>query len=81
MLKRSTRHASEPDWETEEGDAKWPVELRQGSGVFGWVMLDEVPIWFEIWRQLNGFPPTIDEENSYGSGGKSMSSETGKAKK
>lgn len=48
-----------PDWTTEEGDDVWPVELRQGSGVFGWVMLDEVPIWFEIWRQLNGFPPTV----------------------
>lgn len=51
-----------PDWTTEEGDAEWPEKLRQGSGVFGWVMLDEVPVWFEIWRQLNGFPPTVDGE-------------------
>jgi len=61
-----------PDWTTEEDDAEWPEKLRQGSGVFGWVMLDEVPIWFEIWRQLNGFPPTInDAPDGSASGGKS----------
>ncbi len=41
-------------------DDPWPAQLRQGSGVYGWAMLDEVPVWFEIWRQLNGFPPSID---------------------
>ncbi|MCS7003900.1 MAG: HlyD family secretion protein [Cytophagales bacterium] len=40
-------------------DEDWPKELRIGSGVFGWVMLDDVPVWFEIWRQLNGFPPSL----------------------
>jgi len=40
-------------------DDEWPRELRLGSGVFGWVMLDDVPVWFEIWRQLNGFPPSL----------------------
>jgi hypothetical protein len=35
------------------------VQLRQGSGVLGWTMLDDVPIWFELWRQLNGFPPSL----------------------
>lgn len=42
-------------------DEPWPEQLRMGSGVFGWVMLDEVPIWYEIWRQLNGFPPSLQE--------------------
>lgn len=37
----------------------WPDQLRMGSGIKGWVMLDNVPIWFELWRQLNGFPPSI----------------------
>ncbi|MGB0521691.1 MAG: HlyD family secretion protein [Flammeovirgaceae bacterium] len=50
-----------PDTNTAMDDEEWPAELRQGSGVFGWVMLDEVPVWFEIWRQLNGFPPTIKD--------------------
>lgn len=40
-------------------DDRWPKELRQGSGVYGWVMLDDVPVWFELWRQLNGFPPSL----------------------
>jgi multidrug resistance efflux pump len=35
----------------------WPEQLRIGSGVNGFVMLKDVPIWWEIWRQLNGFPP------------------------
>jgi len=45
-------------------DDKWPEELRLGSGVYGWVMLDDVPIYFELWRQLNGFPPTVTAYSS-----------------
>ncbi|WP_216679302.1 HlyD family secretion protein [Hymenobacter siberiensis] len=44
------------------GDKRWPRQLRLGSGVQGWVILDSVPVWYEIWRQLNGFPPTLDTE-------------------
>ncbi|RYY09608.1 MAG: HlyD family efflux transporter periplasmic adaptor subunit, partial [Cytophagaceae bacterium] len=44
------------------GDQPWPKQLRLGSGVRGWVILDSVPVWYEIWRQLNGFPPTLKEE-------------------
>ncbi|GGG07155.1 HlyD family secretion protein [Pontibacter amylolyticus] len=36
---------------------KWPEAIRIGSGVQGWAMLHNVPIWYELWRQLNGFPP------------------------
>lgn len=43
-------------------DQDWPKQLRIGSGVYGWVMLQDVPIWYEIWRQLNAFPPTLTEE-------------------
>jgi multidrug resistance efflux pump len=41
----------------------WPqgVYLRQGVRANGWVMLGRVPLWFELWRQLNGFPPSISE--------------------
>ena len=38
----------------------WPERdrwLRQGVQAKGWVLLDEVPLWFELWRQINGFPP------------------------
>lgn len=40
-------------------DEPWPKQLRMGSGIKGWVMLDDVPVWYEIWRQLNGFPPSL----------------------
>ena len=41
---------------------KWPGDpwLRQGVRAKGWVVLDRVSLGFEIWRQLNGFPPTVD---------------------
>jgi hypothetical protein len=32
-----------------------------GSGTKGWVMLDNVAVWYEIWRQLNGFPASLYE--------------------
>jgi multidrug resistance efflux pump len=41
----------------------WPEQLKIGSGVYSWAMLDNVPVWFEIWRQLNGFPPNIMQES------------------
>jgi multidrug resistance efflux pump len=34
----------------------WPEALRLGSGVYGWALLKDVPLWYELWRQLNGFP-------------------------
>jgi multidrug resistance efflux pump len=40
-------------------DERWPSQLRIGSGTKGWVMLDSVPVWYELWRQLNGFPPSL----------------------
>lgn len=39
------------------GTKEWPRELRVGSGAQGIVLLNNVPLWYEIWRQLNGFPP------------------------
>jgi adhesin transport system membrane fusion protein len=43
-------------------DDPWPPQLRLGSGTKGWVMLDNVPVWYEIWRQLNGFPASLYAE-------------------
>jgi len=43
-------------------DQPWPKQLRQGSGVYGRVILRSVPVWYEIWRQLNGFPPSLEAE-------------------
>jgi multidrug resistance efflux pump len=42
-------------------DEPWPAQLRMGSGTKGWVMLNNVRVWFEIWRQLNGFPASLYE--------------------
>lgn len=46
----------------DKADEKWPAQIRVGGGIKGWVMLDDVPVWYEIWRQLNGFPPSLYEE-------------------
>lgn len=43
-------------------DEPWPAQLRQGSGVYGRIILRSVPLWYEIWRQLNGFPPSLEKE-------------------
>lgn len=42
----------------------WPTAsyLRQGVRAKGWVLLNEVSIGYEIWRQLNGFPPVISPD-------------------
>lgn len=45
-------------------DEQWPAQLRQGSGVYGRIILRSVPLWYEIWRQLNGFPPSLEKEPS-----------------
>lgn len=37
----------------EEG---WPDLLRMGSGADGIALFNDVPVWYELWRQLNGFP-------------------------
>ncbi|WP_353083064.1 HlyD family efflux transporter periplasmic adaptor subunit [Flavobacterium sp.] len=41
----------------DEKEAKWPKQLSIGAGAQTIALLDIVPIWFEVWRTLNGFPP------------------------
>lgn len=38
-------------------DHEWPDALRPGSGARTIALLEDVPIWYEMWRKLNGFPP------------------------
>lgn len=42
-------------------DQPWPKPkyLRPGSNARGWLLLNEVPLGFELWRQFNGFPPAL----------------------
>ncbi len=37
---------------------EWPPQhhVRQGTEVMGWVILNRVPLWYEIWRRVNLFP-------------------------
>jgi len=38
--------------------APWPgdPQVRLGAAVRGWVLMDTVKVWFEMWRLLNDFP-------------------------
>ena len=49
----------------EEETNPWPsgYALRQGLRVNGWVLLNQVPMGWELWRRLNGFPPVVAEEH------------------
>lgn len=45
-------------------DKPFPELLRVGAGAKGIAMLNDVPVWYEIWRQLNGFPADFYEDNA-----------------
>ncbi|MBL7767027.1 MAG: HlyD family efflux transporter periplasmic adaptor subunit [Chitinophagaceae bacterium] len=38
-------------------DKKWPATLRIGTGAQSIALLKDVPIGYELWRNINGFPP------------------------
>lgn len=38
-------------------DRPWPPELRIGAGTLSFALLKDVPVWYELWRNINGFPP------------------------
>ena len=42
----------------------WPDGhyLRQGTRAQGWVLLNEVKLWFELWRRFNGFPVSLPQK-------------------
>jgi len=44
-------------------DRPWPEQshVRQGTKVMGWVILNRVPLWYELWRRVNLFPPDYQE--------------------
>ncbi|MCU0319449.1 MAG: HlyD family secretion protein [Flavobacteriales bacterium] len=43
-------------------DKPWPEALRVGAGAVGMALLKDVQIWYELWRQLNGFPPDLYQD-------------------
>lgn len=47
--------------EKDPGEDAWPGQnyLRQGVRANGWILLNQVPLGYELWRQFNGFPPVV----------------------
>ncbi len=45
----------------DKDEEPWPKALRPGSGANSIALLNTVPLWYELWRQLNGFPPDYYE--------------------
>lgn len=37
-------------------DVPWPEALRPGGGTYSMILLKDVFVWYELWRQINGFP-------------------------
>ena len=52
----------------DETDHTWPQAIRVGSGARTIALLEDVPIWFELWRQLNSFPPNYYQPNGSNKG-------------
>ena len=51
-------------WVVPDAEEKpWPPQehVRQGTKVMGWVILNRVPLWYELWRRFNLFPPDYQE--------------------
>jgi len=65
----------------EPGTEVWPAPLRVGSGVYGWALLNDVPVWYELWRQINGFPPNyVGDATAYPAGKPAKATDYGKDK-
>ena len=41
----------------DKDERSWPQNLKLGTGAIGFALLKNVPIWYELWRNINGFPP------------------------
>lgn len=45
----------------DQTEPPWPTALQLGGGAKGIAILNNVPVWYELWRMLNGFPPDLYE--------------------
>ena len=45
----------------DKSEKRWPPKIKMGTGVHGIAILNDVPIWYELWRNINGFPPDYYE--------------------
>lgn len=48
----------------DRADKPWPRQIKVGSGAKSIVLLKNVSIWYELWRNINGFPPDYYKVNS-----------------
>jgi len=42
---------------------KWPPQIKMGAGAQGIALLNDVPLWYELWRNINGFPADFYQVN------------------
>ncbi|MFM2337220.1 MAG: hypothetical protein RL115_413 [Bacteroidota bacterium] len=43
----------------------WPKQLKMGAGAQGIALLKDVPVWYELWRNINGFPPDYYKKDTH----------------
>ena len=48
------------------GEKAWPRQLMMGTGAQGIALLKDVPVWYELWRNINGFPPDFYKTSENG---------------
>ncbi|MBA4853406.1 HlyD family secretion protein [Emticicia sp. BO119] len=48
----------------------WPQVLRLGTATDTFILLKDVPLGYEVWRNINGFPPEYYQEPNSGKSGK-----------
>lgn len=41
----------------DKNDRPWPKNMKLGTGAVNFTLLKDVSVWYELWRQINGFPP------------------------
>jgi hypothetical protein len=47
----------------DSSDGPWPKQLKFGGGANGIALLNDVSIGYELWRNINGFPPEYYQAN------------------
>jgi len=43
---------------------QWPKAIQIGGGAKGFALLSNVPVIYELWRKVNGFPPEFYEQKT-----------------
>ncbi len=41
----------------DKNERPWPANMKLGTGAVNFTLLKDVSVWYELWRQINGFPP------------------------